>query len=84
SFLRHSLNSFRFTIGLNTHIVTRLECFCYDGITFDAHPHSGCGLFVSHLRSETDLKSQNKETKSQWLGFFIFSFPIFKFIPNSA
>ena len=40
SFLRHSLNSFRFTIGLNTYIVTRLECFCYDGITFDAHPHS--------------------------------------------
>ena len=30
--------SFRFTIGLNTFIVSRLEFFC---ITFDAHPHSG-------------------------------------------
>ncbi len=30
--------SFRFTIGLNTFIVSRLEFF---GITFDAHPHSG-------------------------------------------
>ena len=30
--------SFRFTIGLNTLIVSRLEFF---GITFDAHPHSG-------------------------------------------
>ena len=30
--------SFRFTIGFNTFIVSRLEFFC---IIFDAHPHSG-------------------------------------------
>ena len=45
--------SFRFTIGLNTFIVSRLEIFC---ITFNAHPHSG--WFICLAPTERDrLKS---------------------------
>ena len=78
SFLRHSLNSFRFTIGLNTHIVTRLECFCYDGITFDAHPHSG--WFICFAPSERnglkvtkifEARRENPTPSSPYPPFFI-------------
>ena len=37
--LLYHIFSFRFTIGLNTFIVSRSKFFW--GITFDAHPHSG-------------------------------------------
>ena len=48
-----SFCSFRFTIGLNTFIVSCLEIFC---ITFNAHPHSG--WFICLAPTERDrLKS---------------------------
>ena len=53
------LFSFRFTIGLNTFIVARLEFFWYNR---RLRTRIASGLFVSHLRSETNKSHIMRKT----------------------
>ena len=57
--------SFRFTIGLNTFIVSRLEFF---GITFDAHPHSGWFICLAPCGARRTSSHITKSTRLS--GFF--------------